>query len=206
MVIFRQHFPFSMVLLLVTSLVNAFESVKSITVHITDNSNAGAPYVKATLWFDTTIYQFNIDNPQRNTEYSLSSTEFTTIGQSDCMDASDTKIMIERDGSNAVMIDWITFETYSGTWYGIDGYCAFDQSDIDYYLALDPSSEFYDWIQEVPACPLGYSHLHFCVDIDMDDCGPGKQIYYFDTSKPNQSIVNSEGTSGMNTVVQIETC
>eukprot|EP01083_Nonionella_stella_P174348 604100_1 len=204
MVIFRQHFPFSMVLLLVTSLVNAFESVKSITVHITDNSNAGAPYVKATLWFDTTIYQFNIDNPQRNTEYSLSSTEFTTIGQSDCMDASDTKIMIERDGSNAVMIDWITFETYSGIWYGIDGWCAYLQSDIDYYLDLDPSSDYYDWIEEDPECPLGYSHAHFCVD--NDSCAPAKQIFYFDVSTPNEYITDALWEDGTDVAPQIITC
>eukprot|EP01083_Nonionella_stella_P231698 817999_1 len=92
-------------------LVNAFESVKIITVRITDLSNARAPDVKVTLWFDTAIYQFTIDNPQRNIEYSLSPPEFTMIGQSDCMDASDAKIMIERDGVNPIFIDWITFET-----------------------------------------------------------------------------------------------
>eukprot|EP01083_Nonionella_stella_P066373 174739_1 len=227
MVIFRQHFPFSMVLLLVTSLVNAFESVKSITVHITDNSNAGAPYVKATLWFDTTIYQFNIDNPQRNTEYSLSSTEFTTIGQSDCMDASDTKVMIQRNGWNAVYIDWITFETYSGTWYGIDGYCAFDQADIDYYL--DPSSDYRDWLQEEPECPLGYNpsygytdwieeesgcplgysttHLHFCVDNDScASCEPAKQILYFDVSTPNEYITDAVWEDGTVVVPRIVSC
>eukprot|EP01083_Nonionella_stella_P174349 604101_1 len=204
MVIFRQHFPFSMVLLLVTSLVNAFESVKSITVHITDNSNAGAPYVKATLWFDTAIYQFTIDNPQPNTQYSLSSNEFTTIGQSDCMDASDTKIMIERDGSNAVMIDWITFETYSGIWYGIDGWCAYLQSDIDYYLDLDPSSDYYDWIEEDPECPLGYSHAHFCVD--NDSCAPAKQIFYFDVSTPNEYITDAVWEDGTVVVPRIVSC
>eukprot|EP01083_Nonionella_stella_P270737 916943_1 len=83
-------------------LVNAFESVKTITVHLTDNSIADAPSVKATLWFDTAIYEFTIDKPQAYTEYSLSPSEFTMIGQSDCMDASDAKIMIERDDSNAV--------------------------------------------------------------------------------------------------------
>eukprot|EP01083_Nonionella_stella_P170285 579206_1 len=170
MVPFRYHFSFAMILLYNVMLVNSFESVKSITVLTTDDSNAGAPSMKATLWFDTAIYQFTIDQPQLNTQYSLSPTEFTMIGQSDCMNASDTKIMIERDSSDSVYIDWITFETYSGIWYGIDGYCAYDQSVIDYYL--NPSSAYYDWIQEVPECPLGYSHLHFCVDNDMNDCGP----------------------------------
>eukprot|EP01083_Nonionella_stella_P290753 989314_1 len=147
---FRCLFSFAMMLLYNVMLVNSFESVKTITVHMTDDSAANAPSVKITLWFDTVIYEFTLDDPQPNTQYSLSSTEFTTIGQSDCMDPSDTKIMIENDFKNAVYIDWITFETYSGIWYGIDGYCAFDQSDIDYYLALDPSSDFYDWIQEEP--------------------------------------------------------
>eukprot|EP01083_Nonionella_stella_P117712 351099_1 len=40
----------------------------------------------------------------------------------------------------------------------------------------------------------------------MNECGPAKHIYYFDTSKPNQSILTAEAISGMNTVVQIETC
>eukprot|EP01083_Nonionella_stella_P231696 817997_1 len=180
MVTSRQQLSFDPILLLLTTftynviLLNAFESAKTITVRISDENGADAPSVKATLWFDTAIYQFNIDNPQRSTEYSLSSTEFTTIGQSDCMDASDAKIMIERDGENEVDIDRITFETYSGIWYGIDGYCAYDQSEIDYYL--DPSSNYQDWIQEESECPLGYSTLYFCLDIDMDNCGPAKQI------------------------------
>eukprot|EP01083_Nonionella_stella_P278658 947702_1 len=177
MVTFGPHFYFAIILLLYNAIsVNSFESVRTITVHITDENGASAPSVKATLWFDTAIYQFTIDKPQRNTEYSLSSNEFTTIGQSDCMDASDAKIMLEVDDTNGVYIDWITFETYSGTWYGIDGYCAFDQEDIDWYL--DPKSSYYDWIQEEPDCPLGYSHLHFCIDneVSSSGCAPAKQI------------------------------
>eukprot|EP01083_Nonionella_stella_P037574 102416_1 len=187
MVTFLQpHFrSFQKILLLLTTFtcnVNAFESVKTITVRLTDTPTAGAPHVKATLWFDTAIYEFTLDNLQPNTQYALSSTEFTTIGQSDCMDASDAKIMIERGGANAVYIDWISFETYSGIWYGIDGYCAFDQEDIDWYL--DPKSSYYDWIQEEPDCPLGYSHLHFCIDneVSSSGCAPAKQIIYFDVS------------------------
>eukprot|EP01083_Nonionella_stella_P084542 234074_1 len=132
MALFRPHFSFAIILLYMYNAisVNAFESVKTITVHLSDDDGADAPSVKATLWFDTAIYAFTIDKPQRNTEYSLSSTEFTMIGQSDCMDASDAKIMIERDGSNVVYIDWITFETYSGIWYRIDGYCADFQPEI----------------------------------------------------------------------------
>eukprot|EP01084_Bolivina_argentea_P148316 259334_1 len=102
------------------------------------------------------------------------------------------------------MIDWITFETYSGIWYGIDGYCAFDQSDIDYYLDLDPSSDYYDWIEEDPECPLGYSHAHFCVD--NDSCAPAKQILYFDVSTPNEYITDSAFQDGTAVVPQIETC
>eukprot|EP01083_Nonionella_stella_P020921 58019_1 len=104
----RHHFSFAMILLYNVMLVNSFESVKSITVHISNENGADAPNVKATLWFDTVIYEFTISTPQRNTEYSLSPTEFTTIGQSDCMNASDTKSMIERDRSNSVDIDGIT--------------------------------------------------------------------------------------------------
>eukprot|EP01083_Nonionella_stella_P308117 1085798_1 len=205
MVTFLQpHFrSFQKILLLLTTFtcnVNAFESVKTITVRLTDTPTAGAPHVKATLWFDTAIYEFTLDNLQPNTQYALSSTEFTTIGQSDCMDASDTKIMIERDGG-AVFIDWVSFETYSGTWYGIDGYCAFDQADIDYYLA-----NYYDWIQEDSECPLGYSKLHFCVDNDMIDCAPAKQILYFDVSTPNEYIMDSAWEDGTAVVPQIVTC
>eukprot|EP01083_Nonionella_stella_P284695 969257_1 len=133
--VFSSHlFSVDLILLLLTTftynaiLMNAFESVKTITIRMADENGADAPSVQATLWFDTAIYQFTIDNPQRNTEYSLSPSEFTMIGQSDCMDASDAKIMIESGGLDYVLIDWITFETYSGTWYGIDGFCADDQT------------------------------------------------------------------------------
>eukprot|EP01083_Nonionella_stella_P232476 820029_1 len=147
-----------------------------------------------------------MDDPQPNTQYSLSSAEFTTIGQSDCMDASDAKIMIERDGSNVVYIDWITFETYSGIWYRIDGYCADFQPEIDYYL--DPSYGYTDWIQEESGCPLGYSHVYFCVDNDVSSngCAPAKQIWHFDVSSPNEYIFDSVWEDGTAVVPQIITC
>eukprot|EP01084_Bolivina_argentea_P148313 259331_1 len=102
------------------------------------------------------------------------------------------------------MIDWITFETYSGIWYGIDGYCAYEQEHIDYYL--DSSSSYQDWIQEDSECPLGYSKLHFCVDNDMIDCAPAKQIFYFDVSTPNEYIMDSAWEDGTAVVPQIVTC
>eukprot|EP01083_Nonionella_stella_P232474 820024_1 len=147
-----------------------------------------------------------MDDPQPNTQYSLSSAEFTTIGQSDCMDASDAKIMIERDGSNVVYIDWITFETYSGIWYRIDGYCADFQPEIDYYL--DPSYGYTDWIQEESGCPLGYSHVYFCVDNDVSSngCAPAKQIWHFDVSSPNEYIFDSVWEDGTAVVPQIISC
>eukprot|EP01083_Nonionella_stella_P174354 604113_1 len=116
MVTSPQHFCAQMILLLLTTftynviLVNAFEAAKTITIRISDEKDADAPSVKATLWFNTAIYEFTLDKPKRNTEYSLSPSEFTMLGQSDCMNASDTKVMIQRNGWNAVYIDWITFE------------------------------------------------------------------------------------------------
>eukprot|EP01083_Nonionella_stella_P131278 398722_1 len=91
-------------------------------------------------------------------------------------------------------------------WYGVDGYCSYVQSDIDYYL--NPSYGWTYWIQEETECPLGYSHLYFCVDNDLSSigCAPAKQILYFDVSIPNEYMTDAAWDDATAVVPQIITC
>eukprot|EP01083_Nonionella_stella_P098483 276989_1 len=70
------------------------------------------------------------------------------------------------------------------------------------------SSVYQDWVQEQPECPLGYSHLQFCVDNEMSSigCRPAKQILYFDVLSPNEYIMDAVWEDATDVVPQIITC
>eukprot|EP01083_Nonionella_stella_P294562 1001295_1 len=180
-------------------LLKAFESVTSISVYVSDENTAesDSPNVYVTLWYDTAVYQFDINSPERDRVYTYN-------GQSNCnTPTSNTKVMIENDWDDAIIFDWIQFTTSSGTWYGIDAKCIDSITAEDYYY----SAEWNHWLLPLDPseCSSRYASLHFCIDNDPTDCGPSKQIFFFDTSRPNQSITNPEYVSGVNIVVTCPT-
>eukprot|EP01084_Bolivina_argentea_P219862 372764_1 len=97
------------------TLLNAFESVTKIELYVSDEINADASsIVSATLWFDSMIYQVQMNNPQRDTIYTFNNP--SPIGEY-CIDTSNAKIMIENDASS-VYFDSMKVTTDTGTWYG----------------------------------------------------------------------------------------
>eukprot|EP01083_Nonionella_stella_P222056 792726_1 len=195
----------SMVLLLSCyqlTILNAFESVTSIELYVSnegaaDSSNTA---VSATLWFDSMIYQVQMNQPQMDTVYTFN--DPSPIGQY-CIETftSDAKIMIDNN-ADSVYFDWIKFTTNTGAWYGIDAMCCSVALANQYY----GWSGWEHWVLVNPSCPDGYALNHFCVDNVQGNCDPYKQIYYFDTSKANQYITDSLWESGLSTVPQTTTC
>eukprot|EP01083_Nonionella_stella_P123971 373925_1 len=182
------------------TLLNAFKSVASVELYVSDEPQSGNlnPAVSATLWFDSMIYQVQMNKPQRATVYTFN--DPSPIGEY-CTDYSDAKIMINNNG-NSVYFDWIKVTTDTGTWYGIDAMCV-SASQADKYYGWDGWEH---WVLIQPLCPEGYALAHFCVDNTPGNCDPYKQIFYFDVSKANQLITDSRWESGLGTVPQTATC
>eukprot|EP01083_Nonionella_stella_P061048 159170_1 len=184
------------------TILNAFESVTSIELYVSNENSADSSNtaVSATLWFDSMIYQVQMNKPQEDTVYTFN--DPSPIGQY-CIETftSDAKIMIDNN-ADSVYFDWIKFTTNTGAWYGIDAMCCSVALANQYY----GWSGWEHWVLVNPACPDGYALVHFCVDNVQGNCDPYKQIYYFDTSKANQYITDSLWESGLSTVPQTTTC
>eukprot|EP01083_Nonionella_stella_P228779 810494_1 len=151
--------------------------------------------LQITLWFDSVIYTFEIAPTTSATSYTDTSTGW---GTTTC---DETRVMIESSVTDGVAIDYISFTTESGVYYGIDGICI-------------PSSVSYvtKWGSELgtlddSACSSGSSHLtSICVDNESDDCGPSKQILYFDTTQPNQYITGATWRDGSTVTLSSKSC
>eukprot|EP01083_Nonionella_stella_P016008 44762_1 len=175
-------------------LSSSLDSVTSIEIQISSWSAAETvnPNIYVTLWFDSTIYQTSLSAPQVNTKYTKLP---TTIGSYCSIDMPDTKVMIENDDSDAMIIDWIKFTTSSGTWYGVDAVCA----PIAF---LDRDG----WLTAESNCGSTYTMDEFCIDNENTGCGPAKQIYYFDTSTPDAYISYARRESGVGIAIGSNTC
>eukprot|EP01083_Nonionella_stella_P102841 293002_1 len=124
----------------------------------------------------------------------------TNIGSYCSIDMSDTKVMVENDNSNSVIIDWIKVTTSSGRWYGINAVCA-PSSFID-----DDFFKWESWLAAESSCESGYTLNPFCIDNEDSDCGPAKQIYYFDTATPDAYISYARRESGVGIAIGSNTC
>eukprot|EP01083_Nonionella_stella_P184539 670367_1 len=195
----------------------ALNDVTSIEISIAPDVEGYGPsqnIVEITLWFNLTIYQYSFE-PTDST-YSANASTFTILGSSNCHEdhnvTHEAKLMIElkhktgADINDAVIIDSIVFRT-STTWYGISGRCVDD-------ALLETQTFFYydqysDYIMDELNCNSGKSNIWMCIDSQMDKemgCSPVKQIFYFDTTRPNQSINDAAWSDGTNVVPEIVTC
>eukprot|EP01083_Nonionella_stella_P226314 803868_1 len=173
--------------------------ITSIEIQTSPDSNAATvnPNVHFTIWFNSAIYQTSVSTPQRNTMYTKTP---TNIGSYCSIDMSDTKVMVENDNSNSVIIDWIKVTTSSGRWYGINAVCA-PSSFID-----DDFFKWESWLAAESSCESGYTLNPFCIDNEDSDCGPAKQIYYFDTATPDAYISYARRESGVGIAIESNTC
>eukprot|EP01083_Nonionella_stella_P090871 253962_1 len=197
-------FAFELMLLLWLSFQLTFLtalSVASIAFKVHSAGNSGSDNtIVATLWFDSTIYQVQFTASQPGKEYTFNNPSI--IGQ--CTGDLNTQIMIENDDTDAIEFDWIKFSTTSNVWYGIDAYCVTGAVAAKYLDGGSYYDDYNHWILSQPACPSQYALDHTCTD--TDNCPPSKQIFYFDTTKPNQYITYAGYATGAYTVPQETTC
>eukprot|EP01084_Bolivina_argentea_P264579 448195_1 len=200
------HLISSLLLLFKIQSSTALNDVESLSVKIYDGSTSdtvGTVYL--TLWFNFTIYQYTLPATTVGatfTAYQNAQPTFTILGSSDCHLPSynnipESKIMIENNNGNTVLIDSIKFNTSSGTWYGFDSVCIHYQSNT--YAS--------SWRIMDNECNSFYEHYEcICIDNDYNECRPYKQIIYFDTLRPDTYISNAQWSDGTNIYPQIKTC
>eukprot|EP01083_Nonionella_stella_P075391 204956_1 len=146
--------------------------------------------VPVTLWFNHALYQTSVEPINRDTWYlghKTKSPTFTLLGLSDCSPNTDnavTKMMIESYSGDDLHITEMKIVTDSD-WYGATS-----------------------WIIQ------GVHLTRTCLSNLNDDCpnqGTGgiyKQMFYFDTSKPNQFIEDAQWSDAMDVYPdqEIQTC
>eukprot|EP01083_Nonionella_stella_P277046 941863_1 len=174
----------------------ALNEVTSIEISTATDELSWSPNtVEITLWFNNfTIYQYSFAPRNVDTTYSATTSKFTILRSSDCTKnyniTPEAKLMIElkhktgESFNDAVVIDNIVFRT-STTWYGISGRCVDD-------ALLETQTFFYydqysDYIMDELNCNSGKSNIWMCIDPQAGKmgCSPVKQIFYFDTTRPN---------------------
>eukprot|EP01083_Nonionella_stella_P153235 492013_1 len=164
----------------------ALNDVTTITLQTTSNTNAGTDgIVVITLWYNFTIYRYTLDQPKRDKifiNHRDASPVFNIIGSSNCHkheynNIPKSQVMIALNDADAVKIAKIKFDTASGEWYGISGYMR-----------------------------DGTKSGSLCVDNDVNNCGPLKQIMHFDTARPNEYISDATWSDGTDVSDTIITC
>eukprot|EP01083_Nonionella_stella_P078487 214824_1 len=181
------------------TLSTAMNDIDFIKTEILDHTSASSgATLTITLWYNSTIYQYNVTSPNQATAYEAylqSAPVLSVLHSSDCY-TFEPKVMFEKHGPNAVFIDKISFHTISGLWYGIDEICR----DTEQPDAL--------FLQSDNVCASGFYH-YSNIGIDLDDpldFSPHKQLIYFDMTTPNQFITNALLVDGTTIDPVQETC
>eukprot|EP01083_Nonionella_stella_P064529 168250_1 len=161
--------------------------------------------VITTLWFNFTIYRYTMSSPGVGTIQTSTSNNLNIIDEYDCETQSnninETKLVVENNSDNGIILDRIKLMTASGTWYGIEAACI-TQQQLDALSQLDPPPP----ISPVSTCASGFARQWICIDNEPTDCGPYKQIFYFDTLRPNQYITDAYYADATHIVAQFDSC
>eukprot|EP01084_Bolivina_argentea_P009963 18589_1 len=164
------------------------EFVISFGIHTSADNNAGASNaIGLSLWFDDKQYECSVVPMLISTFYSCTESSWTMIqNQSN----REYKIMVENSNSgDGIIIDYINITT-NIAWYGIDQICI-PQNAAVFENNYSPPKLDDDF------CGVGYNHYtSFCVDFEVDDCAPGKQILYFDINLKNKFLTDALWKSG----------
>eukprot|EP01083_Nonionella_stella_P071545 192202_1 len=192
--------------------VIAFDDVIEINISTSSYMRSGFDAssvnpIPITFWFNVTMYQFTLFPTKINTTYSTST--FTITHPPDCGPESDhntsqAKIMVENSDNDVLVLDTFTFTLGSGVWYGINGRCLDDLLvDTQSFLSW---TNYYDFLLDESNCGSSQSNIWMCIDDDSADCGPYKQIFYFDLTRPNQFINDALWSDGTNILSQTTSC
>eukprot|EP01083_Nonionella_stella_P299662 1019032_1 len=165
--------------------------------------------VIATLWFNFTIYQYTLPSTKKGSIQTSTSNDLTIIDEYNCdilhnNKADETKLMIENNDADGVILNKIQLMTASGTWYGLQHVCITEEEWIiwqrDFSELIDTGSV------DVATCSSGKARNYFCIDNDPIECAPYKQMYYFDRLRPNEYIQDAECVDGTDIIAQFESC
>ena len=153
------------------------------------------------MWYNHTVYETGQGHVGVGVSYVLTTgSGLTNVGSSKCADPTPKLIMYNHGPNDwradAIVIDGVSFTTNDGTFYGIDGMCISTQlytEGVDYGSKLDQN-----FVDNSICGPQGRNYHSFCIDNDLTDCGPDKQILYFDESRPNEIIHDAIWAPGDN--------
>eukprot|EP01083_Nonionella_stella_P150828 481086_1 len=159
--------------------------------------------ITVTIWFDHVVYQYPLVTDVSTKTYTT--TSLSVLGKYECASSNPpSKIMFSNPGADGLMMDEIKITTTSGTWYGIQGRCIDDALlDTQYWIDYD---SYQDWHTAEPLCDSGNSNIWICIDNEDADCGPAKQVLYFDTSRPSQYILDADWSEGATVSASAGTC
>ena len=151
----------------------------------------------AQLWYNHTVYQcggFLLD-PSGSYTCNITSHPNLIVGSSQCADPTP-KMIISNTGPDAIVLTRFWFITKDGINYGIESICISQITYTEgesYGPELGREHELND-----DHCGSNYKHYKsLCIDADINDCAPYKQIIYFDTSRPGEYITNAIWHSGI---------
>eukprot|EP01083_Nonionella_stella_P150827 481083_1 len=160
--------------------------------------------ITVTIWFDHVVYQYPLVTDVSTKTYTT--TSLSVLGKYECASSNPpSKMMISNPGVDGLMIDEIKITTTSGTWYGIQGRCIDDLFMVTQSWVVD-SDGYEDWYTAEPLCDSGNSNIWICIDNQDTDCGPAKQVLYFDTSRPSQYINDADWSEGGTVSASVGTC
>eukprot|EP01083_Nonionella_stella_P054721 144439_1 len=160
--------------------------------------------ITVTIWFDHVVYQYPLVTDASTKTYTT--TSLSVLGKYECASSNPpSKIMFSNPGADGLMMDEIKITTTSGTWYGIQGRCIDDLFMVTQSWVVD-SDGYEDWYTAEPLCDSGNSNIWICIDNQDTDCGPAKQVLYFDTSRPNQYINDADWSEGGTVSASVGTC
>ena len=162
------------------------------------------------LYFNHTIYETSRVRIPGDASHTFSidaqgAYQLFNRGSSECIDPSP-RLIIENPNPpcvDPITPDSITFSqlqltTQDGTFYGANGFCIDQQQ---YIVSQDYGPFFENYFVDDTVCGLPSESKHydkFCVDSEIDiDCGPFRQIIYFDENRPNEMISNARWESGL---------
>eukprot|EP01083_Nonionella_stella_P225574 801817_1 len=160
------------------------------------SNTPGASTVVLTLWLNSMMYTCSIKPTQIDTLYFCDDSNFTVVGEYCNYIQSEAKIMIDNSKHHdGVGIGTIFVNTTYGFQYEISGYCIGNEliSMNAHYTKYTTKCDIGGWFAD-----------SMCVDNEMNDCEPGKQVVRFNANTPDVNITNAVVADGTNETMNID--
>ena len=173
-----------------TSAQHIIESFGITTTNTSSSLFESSETIKITLWFDNIVYQCDVLPPiNASTNYTCDLCNWNIYYNS----CTEYKIMIDNDETgHELLIDKVYVNIENDTFYGIDGICIHNGTDIKSEKRI--GSKYVDQFnttQSIQICGINTVHSNI-IGVDQSiDYKPGKQIIGIDIDRPNEWINNA---------------